>query len=195
MLTIPCPMTAFYRIDISRSSARRFSIAVSAVILVAITPTTTDRDFETRPSSSKQEISRAIHFYAKRYRLDPGLLRAVINVESGFKQDAVSRRGAVGLMQLTPATAKALHVADIHDPVQNIRGGAKHLRRLLNRYDDNLPLALAAYNAGVSRIKGRKVPRIRETRAYVKKVLRHYYRSQTKSRNSRSYQSIRPPRT
>jgi soluble lytic murein transglycosylase-like protein len=194
MLTIPCPMMAFHGIGTPRSIARVCCLVMAALMVIAITPTMTERDFETRPHSSKQEISRAIHFYAKRYRLDPRLLRAVIKVESGFKQDAVSRKGAVGLMQLTPATAKALHVVDVHDPVQNIRGGAKQLRHLLNRYDDNLPLALAAYNAGVNRIKGRKVPRIRETRAYVKKVLRHYHRSQTKSRNSRSHQSVRSPR-
>lgn len=188
-------MTAFHRTAMSRFSARIFCLTMAVVLLIAVTPTTTERDFETRPRSSKREISRAIHFYAKRFRLDPGLLRAVIKVESGFKQDAVSRKGAVGLMQLMPATAKALHVADVNDPVQNIRGGAKQLRRLLNRYDENLPLALAAYNAGVNRIKGRKVPRIRETRTYVKKVLRHYHRSQMKSRHSRSHKSIRSPRT
>lgn len=195
MLTIPCPMMAFHGIGTPRFFARVFCLVMAALVVIAITPTSTERDFETRPLSSKQEISRAIHFYAKRYRLDPRLLRAVIKVESGFKQDAVSRKGAVGLMQLTPATAKALHVVDVHDPVQNIRGGAKQLRHLLNRYDDNLPLALAAYNAGVNRIKGHKVPRIRETRAYVKKVLRHYHRSQTKSRNLGSHKAISSPRT
>lgn len=124
------------------------------------------------PRYSEQEISRAITWYAKKYRLDPALLRAVIKTESDFQQDAVSRKGAVGLMQLTSDTATTLRVSDRYDSLQNIRGGAKQLRHLLNLYQGDLPLA--AYNAGVHRVKERKVPRIRETRVYVKKVLRYY---------------------
>jgi soluble lytic murein transglycosylase len=84
-------------------------------------------------------------------------------------------------MQLTPATAATLRVRDIYDPIQNVRGGAKQLRHLLNLYQGDLPLALAAYNAGVHRVKDRKVPRIRETKTYVKRVLRYYevFRSQS----------------
>jgi len=78
------------------------------------------------------------------------------------------------LMQLTPATSARLRVNDAYDSLQNIRGGAKQLRHLLNLYQGDLPLALAAYNAGVHRVKGHKVPRIRETRSYVKKVLQYY---------------------
>jgi soluble lytic murein transglycosylase len=77
-------------------------------------------------------------------------------------------------MQLTPDTAATLQVANVHDSVENIRGGAKQLRHLLNLYRGDLPLALAAYNAGVNRVKEHRVPRIRETRLYVKKVLRYY---------------------
>jgi soluble lytic murein transglycosylase len=77
-------------------------------------------------------------------------------------------------MQLTPDTAATLRVANVHDSVENIRGGAKQLRRLLNLYQGDLPLALAAYNAGVHRVKDHRVPRIRETRLYVRKVLRYY---------------------
>ena len=139
-------------------------------------PTTTTSDFEGRPRYSKQEIRRATVIYAKRYRLDPALLRAVMKAESDFRQDVVSRKGAIGLMQLTPDTAATLRIADVYDPIQNIRGGAKQLRHLLNLYHGDVPLALAAYNAGVHRVKGHKVPRIRETRRYVKKVLRYYHR-------------------
>ncbi|HEU4505290.1 MAG TPA: lytic transglycosylase domain-containing protein [Nitrospira sp.] len=123
---------------------------------------------------SKQEIRRAVTVYAKLYRLDPALLQAVIKVESNFRQDAISRRGAVGLMQLMPPTAARLQVANIHDPLQNIEGGAKHLRHLLNLYHGNLRLALAAYNAGVHRVK-RDVPRIRETKVYIQNVLAYYH--------------------
>ena len=106
------------------------------------------------------------------FDVDAALISAVIKAESDFRQHVVSRKGAVGLMQLTPDTAATLRVANMHDSIQNIRGGAKQLRRLLNLYRGDLPLALAAYNAGVHRVKEHKVPRIRETRAYVRKVLR-----------------------
>lgn len=154
----------------------RISCALALLcLLVAAVPTPTRPDYDSvYPRYSNQEIHRAIQWYAKKYRLDPALLRAVIKAESGFLQHAVSRKGAVGLMQLTPATAATLRVNDVYDPIQNIRGGAKQLRHLLNLYQGELPLALAAYNAGVHRVKGHKVPRIRETRAYIRKVLRYY---------------------
>jgi len=147
------------------------------VLCLTITgiPTPTRPDYGgAYPRYSQKEIHRAIAWYAKKYHLDPALLHAVIKTESDFRQHAVSRKGAVGLMQLTPATAAMLRVSDIYDPIQNIRGGAKQLRHLLNLYQGDLPLALAAYNAGVHRVKDHKVPRIRETRAYVRKVLRYY---------------------
>ena len=136
-------------------------------------PATSKSDVKGPPTYSKEEIHRAITVYAKRYQLDPALLRAVIQVESNFRQDAISRRGAVGLMQLMPPTAAKLEVANIHDPLQNIQGGAKQLRQLLNLYHGNLPLALAAYNAGVHRVK-HDVPRIRETQVYIQRVLACY---------------------
>ncbi len=148
---------------------------VMLCLMIAAVPTPTRPDYDgAYPRYSKQEIRRAIVWYAKKYRLDPALLRAVIKTESDFRQHAVSPKGAVGLMQLTPATAATLRVGDAYDSIQNIRGGAKQLRHLLNLYQEDLPLALAAYNAGVHRVKDRKVPRIRETRTYVKRVLRYY---------------------
>ena len=159
-----------------QSRLLRISCALALLcLLVAAVPTPTRPDYDSvYPRYSNQEIHQAIKWYAKKYRLDPALLRAVIKAESGFRQHAVSRKGAVGLMQLTPATAATLRVNDVYDPIQNIRGGAKQLRHLLNLYQGELPLALAAYNAGVHRVKGHKVPRIRETRAYIRKVLRYY---------------------
>jgi len=161
-----------------RDGVRLLGAVGAASLLLAFTPTATKSDYDGRARYSKAEISRAIAFYAKRYRLEPALLRAVIKTESDFRQNVVSRKGAVGLMQLMPDTAATLRVADINDPIQNIRGGAKQLRHLLNLYNGDLPIALAAYNAGVHRVKGHQVPRIRETRAYVRKVLRHYHRYQ-----------------
>jgi soluble lytic murein transglycosylase-like protein len=156
------------------SPLRVVAVLPVAGLIVAATPLRTHSDVEGRPRYSEQEIRRAIVFYAKRYRLDPALLRAVIKVESDFRPDVVSRKGAVGLMQLMPETAATLRVVDINDPIQNIRGGAKQLRHLLRLYEGDVPLALAAYNAGVHRVKGGKIPRIRETRSYVRKVLRYY---------------------
>ena len=150
-------------------------ILVSIVLVggLAGVPATSMSDVTGPPTYSKQQIHRAITVYAKLYQLDPALLRAIIQVESNFRQDAISRRGAVGLMQLMPPTAAKLEVANIHDPLQNIQGGAKHLRHLLNLYHGDLRLALAAYNAGVHRVK-RDVPRIRETKVYIQKVLISY---------------------
>ena len=95
-------------------------------------------------------------------------------------------------MQLTPDTAATLRVANIHDSVENIRGGAKQLRHLLNLYQGDLPLALAAYNAGVHRIKGHRVPKIRETRLYVRKVLRYYRQLQVPHKTLREPRQSRP---
>jgi soluble lytic murein transglycosylase len=142
--------------------------------LVLLPPTVCNPDGDNRPRYSKQEIGRAITFYARRYRLEPALLRAVIQAESSFRPNAISRKGAVGLMQLMPETAAHLRVIDRYDPIQNIRGGARQLRHLLVVYDGDVRMAVAAYNAGVHRVKGGHIPRIRETRLYVRKVLRYY---------------------
>lgn len=115
---------------------------------------------------------------ARRHGLDPELVMAVAGVESAFQARAVSRKGAQGLMQLMPGTARDLGVADPFDPAANLDGGTRYLRDLLATYDGDLPKALAAYNAGptaVNRHQG--VPPYKETRDYVKKVL-HRYRPQ-----------------
>ena len=106
------------------------------------------------------------------------LVRAVIVVESGFNPHAVSKKGAIGLMQLQPATARRYGVKNIYDPGENVRAGARYLRDLLVRFDSNLELALAAYNAGEQAVEryGRHVPPYRETLAYVPSVMKVYQR-------------------
>jgi soluble lytic murein transglycosylase-like protein len=106
--------------------------------------------------------------------VDAALVHAVITAESGYNPNAVSRAGAQGLMQLMPATAKRYAVRNVLDPQQNIRGGTRYLRDLLDMFDNNLELAIAAYNAGENAVirYGMKIPPYRETQAYVPKVLR-----------------------
>ena len=139
---------------------------------------------------SAGELEPVIARHSRTHRLHPALIRAVIKTESDFDPLAVSRAGAIGLMQLMPQTAVRLDVRDSYNPDENIGGGTKYLRQLLDRFDGNLPLALAAYNAGehaVERYQG--LPPIAETRQYVKKVLRYYRTFLTNDRlsSSRSY--------
>lgn len=115
---------------------------------------------------------------AREEQVDAALLHAVVTVESGYNARAVSPKGAVGLMQLMPDTARRYAVSDIWDPVQNLRGGARYLRDLLTMFNDNLSLALAAYNAGEKAVirAGHRIPPFAETRNYVPRVLGYYTR-------------------
>ena len=125
------------------------------------------------PGAYRDTVKRA----AEKYHLSEELLHAVMAVESGFRPDAVSPKGAMGLMQLMPGTAKDMYVRDAWSPDENIEGGARYLRLLANRYEGDLVKTLAAYNAGPEAVdRARGVPRIQETRDYVQKVLQIYER-------------------
>jgi soluble lytic murein transglycosylase-like protein len=126
-----------------------------------------------RPADT--ELERAVTRAAKQHRLHPALLFAVMKAESSFNPLVVSKAGAVGLMQLVPETAMRHGVQNLYDTNENVAGGARHLRYLLDRFHGNTRLALAAYNAGEGKVdRYKQIPPYKETRHYVQKVLSYY---------------------
>jgi soluble lytic murein transglycosylase-like protein len=126
--------------------------------------------------ASQDEVDSSIVMAAARHNVDPNLVRAVVKVESNFNSNAVSRKGAMGLMQLMPSTARSLNVKNPFDPDQNVDAGVRHLKQLLENYGGNVDLTLAAYNAGsgaVARSAG--IPRYAETQNYVRRITNLYY--------------------
>lgn len=129
-------------------------------------------------AKARKKYSPAIRKVARNHRLPDALLHAVITAESAYDPNAVSKKGAVGLMQLMPSTAHRYGVYNRRDPMANMNAGADYLKDLLGMFHNNLPLALAAYNAGENAVvqSGNKIPPYYETRQYVSRVLKYYRR-------------------
>src|SRR5918995_2042742 len=143
------------------------------------------REGYTRPSNaglSGNSYEDVIRLASDRHSVDADLIRAIIKVESDFNSTARSHKGAMGLMQLMPDTARLHNVVDLYDPVANIDGGARHLKLLLGRYQGDLQLSLAAYNAGMKAVERHGgIPPFAETRHYVRRVLGYYKSYQSDS--------------
>jgi soluble lytic murein transglycosylase-like protein len=124
---------------------------------------------------TQANIDAAIDEAATRHNVDPNLVRSVVKVESNFNPNAVSRKGAMGLMQLMPATARSLNVSNPFDPQQNVDAGVRHLKQLLENYGGDVRLSLAAYNAGAGAVaRSAGIPRFAETRNYVRRITELY---------------------
>lgn len=126
-------------------------------------------------ASQKNDIEEIVDTFADKYNIDSNFIKAIIKQESGFKTNATSKKGAMGLMQLMPATAKSLGVVNAYNPWENVEGGVKHLKGLLENYDGNKELALAAYNAGAGAVKKYGgIPPYKETQNYVNSIMASY---------------------
>ena len=187
-----CPLPASAQIaKISDDSGRQFFINSEPAIRVKLTapglksratiylPAESSFTGRNRPAMNidRDGAEKLVREAAERHHMDPALVRAVIETESGWNAAAKSRKGALGLMQLIPTTAVRFGVNDAFSPQQNVDAGVRYLKTLLERYNGNLDLALAAYNAGEGAVdRAHGIPAFRETRDYVQKVQNAYFR-------------------
>ena len=171
----PVPVSSSSTMKAARKAAQEVDALVAGPNrgskLVIGSPVTLDATSSVQQPMTPEAVDKAIDEAAHRHGVDPNLVRAVVKVESNFNPHAVSSKGAMGLMQLMPYTAKSLKVGNAFDPSQNVDAGVRHLKNLLESYNGNLEMSLAAYNAGSGAVRrSRGIPPFRETRDYVKKI-------------------------
>ena len=175
-----CALAGFCLVQTSQAQIASYVDRNGKVIYVNASPRVkvNRRAASQTPAGTPVKLASVVNAAAERNHVDPALVQAVIQNESAWNPNAVSPKGAFGLMQLIPSTAERFGVGNVFDPAQNVEGGTRYLRELLDRYHGDLKKSLAAYNAGeqaVARFGG--VPAFPETRAYVKKVTNTYFQS------------------
>ena len=180
-IEIPTDQIERFEKDTAPPPVRHQSMAASSVkplsesAPVAVKPLSTSTPMAT--ALSRQGLNEVVSGAGQRHQIDPDFINSVIRAESGFHQNAVSKKGAQGLMQLMPRTASQLGVANPFDPHANVEGGTKYLRELLEKYNYDVPKALAAYNAGPKRVdQYRGVPPYYETQTYIARIIRDFNR-------------------
>jgi len=172
---VPPPNAALMRA--ARSAAEEVSQYLGRESAKSANAKIVEANYRGRTSlSTPGDVDAAIEEAAARHNVDPNLVRAVVKVESNFDPNAVSRKGAMGLMQLMPSTARQLNVRNPFDPEQNVDAGVRHLKQLLESYGGDIKLTLAAYNAGAGAVaRSAGVPRYAETQNYVRRITNLYY--------------------
>ncbi|MCP4667314.1 MAG: lytic transglycosylase domain-containing protein [Deltaproteobacteria bacterium] len=168
-------MFSFLPNDIENTGSRAFKASLVSHAKIPTPPSSFKPRLPASVIKAERRFSPIIFQAAGRHQVDVSLIKAVIMAESRYNPQAVSKMGAKGLMQLMPGTAKALGVEDAFNPEHNVNGGVKYLKQLLNRFDGDVTLALAAYNAGSRHVRNYKgVPPFKATRYYIKKVFKYY---------------------
>ena len=194
----PIRFTAFKYFDLDEMDWDEISPSVSGRVS-AVAPAPAPKPQNSKAAFNKiptvsgkkaEHLFRSIIFrISQRHRVDPAMVQAIIMAESSFNPNAVSKRGAIGLMQLMPNTAKSLGIEDPLNPEHNIRGGVLYFKKLLKEFQGDVKLALAAYNAGIRKVKKYQgVPPFKSTRLYIEKVLEYYqlYKSVLAQRDGRA---------